>query len=101
MEHVLKCSRDAAAAYARVKGPDDVLTGNAKLGLGRTLTELGRFGEAEKELLEADRVLRAATGVPPERLKQSAESVAKMYEAWEKAEPGKGYGEKAAEWRGR
>ena len=70
-----------------------------RLKLGRALAGLNRFTEAEPELIESERVLSTAQGVPPGRHKQCVEELVKMYESWDKAEPGKGHDAKAAEWK--
>jgi hypothetical protein len=59
---------------------------------------LGRFQEAEQELVEAERVMRIAL-FPQHYLVDVINRLVALYEAWDAAEPGKGYVEKAAEWR--
>jgi hypothetical protein len=72
--------------------------------LGAALAGQGRFGEAEPLLLDGYQGLgeRAET-IPPEyrdeRLREALERVVDFYETWDAAEPGKGYAEKAAEYR--
>ncbi len=93
--------RDAAELYERTQGKDYWLTANARMGLGRTLTGLRRFGEGEGELLAAERVLASAQGVPAGRHQQCVEALVALYEAWEKAEPGRGHAVAAATWQAR
>lgn len=49
-------------------------------------------------LIEAQRVLSTAQGVPAKRQKQCLEALVTLYESWDKAAPGKGRDAKAAEW---
>lgn len=58
-----------------------------------------RFAEAEKPQLEARDIIGRA--LPPDHpiAGEMSKSLAQLYEAWDKAEPGKGYDAKAAEWR--
>jgi tetratricopeptide (TPR) repeat protein len=69
--------------------------------LGECIAARQEFARAEP-LLEtgAERLIIAANG-PVERTRQAIERAVKFFEAWEKAEPGKGHGEKAAPWRAR
>jgi len=91
--------REAIPGFVRVKGKDNSLTGDARMGLARGLIEQKRFGEAEPEIIEAERIFSAPQGIPPDRYKPCVESLVTLYEAWDKAEPGKGYDAKAAEWK--
>ncbi len=68
-------------------GKDDWRVANARLGLGRDLTALGRFEEAERELLEFERVVGLPRFASPGRRRQCTEALAALYEAWHKAEP--------------
>ena len=67
--------------------------------LGIVLADLKRFSEAERELLEAQRVLSSAKGVRPDSLKDCIEALGSLYTEWNKAEPGKGHDAKSAEWK--
>jgi hypothetical protein len=62
------------------------------------LIEQERHAEAEPLLLEAYERMQ-----PPQRQiirkQQALERIVQLYEAWDAAEPGKGYAEQAAEWR--
>jgi hypothetical protein len=48
---------------------------------------MGRFAEAEKDLLEAERVVSAPTGVPAGRHQSGLKTLVQLYEAWSKADP--------------
>jgi serine/threonine protein kinase len=89
--------RDAAERLNARLGNDSRRTAVARLGLGKTLTALARFQEAEQQLLEAARVL--APRIAAASARDARLALATLYETWEKAEPGRGHGEKAAAWR--
>ena len=63
------------------------------------LEGLGRYDHAEVALLEAHDVLTAVLGVTHAQTMEVARSLIAVYEAWDAAEPGQGYAEKAAKWR--
>src|SRR4029077_1160174 len=83
--------REAVATYQSRFGKNDVYVGLNRLGLGITLGKMNRFAEAEVELLEADRVLAIAQGVPPNARQQCYEALTAVYALWDTAEPGKGH----------
>ncbi len=80
----------------------DFLTtlGRARVGLGY---DAERFALAEANLLEAHPIHVAAKDRGPtnKRTLGCVQAVVDLYTAWDKAEPGKGYGAKAAEWEER
>jgi len=92
-------AREGVAMSERTSGKDHSGTGNVRTKLGRALAGMNRFTEAETELIESERVLSTAQGVPPGRHKQCVDELVTMYESWDKAEPGKGHDAKAAEWK--
>jgi tetratricopeptide (TPR) repeat protein len=64
------------------------------------------FAEAEPLLLDAYRAIRADANTPkpskgggPDRTREALERIIRLYESWEKSDPGKGHD--AAEWRAR
>jgi serine/threonine protein kinase/tetratricopeptide (TPR) repeat protein len=93
--------REAVAAAARALPSDDWRTGVVHEQLGRTLAALDRRPEAEIELLEAERIVAAARYAPRPALRRVTNGLVKLYYDWDKAEPGRGYAAKAAEWRAR
>ena len=93
--------REAAELYDRTQGAGFWRTGIARLGLGRSLTALGRFAAAEPELVAAEKILATAQGVPAGRHQQCVEALVALFEAWDKVEPGRGHAAAAAEWRAR
>ncbi len=92
-------ARESTVMFEHLFGSDNWNTGNARLKLGRVLTGLSRFADAEPELVESERVLAKARGAPPGRHKQCLGAIITLYESWDRAEPGKGYDAKAAEWK--
>ncbi len=75
--------------------------------LGRTRVGLGydaeRFALAEANLLDAHPIYVAAKDRGPthKNTRECVTGLVDLYTAWDKAEPGKGYGAKAAEWKER
>jgi hypothetical protein len=61
-----------------------------------------RFTLAEANLLEAHAIYLDAKDRGPTHKDtlECVQALVDLYAAWDKAEPGKGYGAKAAEWRG-
>jgi hypothetical protein len=77
-----------------------MLLGRARAGAGY---DSERFKLAEANLLEAHAIYLEAQDRGPAH-KDTLECVqvlVDLYAAWDKAEPGKGYDAKAAEWRGK
>jgi serine/threonine protein kinase/tetratricopeptide (TPR) repeat protein len=78
---------------------------NMKSVLGESLLEQSRFADAEPLLLEGYAGLVGDPNVPPpgtlgiDRNREALERIIRLYEDWDKAEPGKGYDAKAAEWK--
>jgi len=58
---------------------------------------LGQYADAEANLNEAHDIL-AASPYFPKDLRDCMHALADLYTAWNKAQPGKGYDAKAAEW---
>jgi serine/threonine protein kinase/Tfp pilus assembly protein PilF len=70
--------------------------GRARVGLGY---DADRFKLGEANLLEARQVFVKARGEKDTDTLDCVEGLINLYTAWDKAEPGKGYEAKAAEWR--
>ncbi len=66
---------------------------------GSCLTKLGRYAEAEAALIEARTIITKKMGETHPIAGQMARDLADLYEAWDKAEPGKGHAAQAAEWK--
>jgi hypothetical protein len=72
--------------------------------LGASLTGQGKYTEAEPLLLDAYNQMKASAETIPAdlreaRLHEALERIVKLYEAWDAAELGKGYADKATEYR--
>jgi serine/threonine protein kinase/tetratricopeptide (TPR) repeat protein len=93
--------REVLPVFERSFGANDWRVGSVRLGLGRTLAGSDRPAEAEAMLLEAERVLGTAQGVPPGRYAQCLEALVALYTNWEKSEPGRGHGVKVETWKAR
>ncbi|MBS0191964.1 MAG: tetratricopeptide repeat protein [Phycisphaerales bacterium] len=71
------------------------------LNLGKARSGTGDFAGAEKNLLDARARSAKMRGESHKDTKSCDEAIVLMYEEWEKAEPGAGKKEKAAEWKAR
>jgi tetratricopeptide (TPR) repeat protein len=73
--------------------------------LGRARVALGydpdRFKLAEANLLEAHPLYIKTRGEKHKETLDCVQGLIELYTAWDKAEPGKGYAAKAAEWKGK
>jgi len=91
-----KLGREAVNGWERLKVTDRDELADAHLALGRALAGLRRYPEAERELLEAERMLSRDKST---RQLACVEALAAMYEAWNRSEPGRGHETQAATWR--
>jgi tetratricopeptide (TPR) repeat protein len=66
---------------------------------GSCQRDLGKFAEAEAKLIESRQIIAKTKGEGHPIAKQMALGLQMLYEAWDKAEPGKGYDVKAGEWK--
>jgi tetratricopeptide (TPR) repeat protein len=85
-------AREAIAQHPLVP-QDDLALAFAHLERGRALVALGKFPEAERELLEAERVITTT-----DHFHVGMTAVMALYSTWNEAEPGKGYDGKAQAW---
>jgi hypothetical protein len=67
--------------------PDDRRVLALRVELGRALTLLARFDEAERELLEAQSALSTGGATSAARHKTCCEQLVALYEAWQHTEP--------------
>jgi hypothetical protein len=72
---------------------------DARSMLGCSIARQGRFAEAEPILLKSHADLEKNRLPGDRRIANSNRRIIELYDSWETAEPGKGYAEKAAEWR--
>ena len=92
---------DEAAARTALADNSAVHLGPFLVELGRARAGIAKFPEAEATLLGAHQATAAARPAGHRDLKRAAESLAEMYAAWDRADPGKGHETKASEWSGR
>ncbi len=98
--------RECVAIRKNALPADHWLLPNTASTLGEAISGQGEFSEAEPLLLDAFETLESrASAIPPAysevRLREAAERITNLYDAWHTAEPGNGYDAKAAEWRGK
>jgi tetratricopeptide (TPR) repeat protein len=74
--------RESISLLAQRFGNQDHRLAEARIGLGRTLTALSRFAEAETQLLDAERDLRGADGESNGRHAACVTHLLKLYEGW-------------------
>src|SRR5439155_21418979 len=70
--------------------------------IGGSLLTQGKFADAEALLLQGYDGLAANKNTPRKPrdfLREACERVVRLYEQWDKAEPGKGHGVKAEAWK--
>ena len=73
---------------------EHVTTGALLCRYGEALTGLGRYSEAEAELLEAHEILTEVAGAGDDRTQKAVQALVDLYEAWGKPDM-------AEEWRGK
>ncbi|MBS0189696.1 MAG: tetratricopeptide repeat protein [Phycisphaerales bacterium] len=88
LERALKASRKALP-------PENPGTAYALAGLGVCLAETGKPAEGEAMLVEARGIIAKVMGEDSETCRQMDKELVRVYELWEKAEPGKGHADKA------
>ena len=66
---------------------------------GGCLSRLAKFTEAEPLLIDSAHALQGNSKASEDRTTEAIQRVVDLYEAWNSAEPGKGYDDRAAEWR--
>ncbi|MCY2959227.1 MAG: serine/threonine-protein kinase [Planctomycetota bacterium] len=91
--------REVLEVGSAVRGPLDARTANAKVRLGRCLTVLRRFAEAETLLLEGHARLVEARPEGDADIRVAVERLAELYSAWNTSEPDAARAASAAEWK--
>lgn len=91
--------REALAIHQAGLPPESWRTAVTRCDLGRALTKLGQFSEAERFLLDAHAGLSRTAGDHPRQEQEVMNALVEMYEAWDDVEPGHGRARQAAEWR--
>ncbi|HYV20039.1 MAG TPA: serine/threonine-protein kinase [Verrucomicrobiae bacterium] len=93
--------REALTKYRRVLGAEHPDTLISIDNLGSLLTAQGKHAAAEALLLSEAAVAAATLPTGHEVRVRLTRTITKLYEAWNTAEPGKGYDTRAAEWNAR
>ena len=89
-------AREAVAIADRAwPNSDDAM--RTRVILGRALTGMGRFPQAESVRLEAEGLLPVAPAITPAWRSDCLRALIEMYSGWEKASPGRGHAVKAGE----
>ncbi|MCC6676034.1 MAG: serine/threonine protein kinase [Phycisphaerales bacterium] len=91
--------RRALEIRMHVLPPDDPMLGVAKTFLGACLIRQARYAEAEPLLTEGYEGQARAPGIDDEGRENTIDTIIKLYEKWEAAEPGMGHAAKAGPWK--
>jgi serine/threonine protein kinase/tetratricopeptide (TPR) repeat protein len=90
---------EAIAINDAAFGNQSLQSANARLAHGNALVALGRYRDAETDLLAAQQVFSTAPRATPAHQRQAEEALVRLYTAWDKAEPDKGHAADAQRWR--
>jgi serine/threonine protein kinase/tetratricopeptide (TPR) repeat protein len=93
--------REALVALEQTGTNERWKFGITRQGLGRSLAALERRADAEAELLEAERILAAEPVMARGYRQKCIAALAALYTSWDEAAPGKGYDDKARQWKAR
>ena len=92
-------SKAEPAARKIYTGPNERLLGALLRDLGAARARSDQFAAAEASLTEAYAIFMKTRGEAHADTHASAQALADLYAAWEKAQPGTGHDVNAAEWR--
>ena len=90
--------REALTKYGRVLGKEHAETLISMDNLGSLLSSQGQYAAAEAMLLPGAAIAAARLPMGHDVRLRLTKTIAKLYDAWNAAEPGKGYDARAAEW---
>jgi len=76
--------KEAIAIYRKSPGPSHWLFANSQSLYGVCLTKMGRFSEAEEQLLAAYAGLKSSLGEKHDRTHTAVSRLVSLYEAWDK-----------------
>jgi hypothetical protein len=91
--------REALASLQQTATPEQWKLAIVRVGMGRRYAVLGRFSEAEAELLEAERLLAISEGGSPGYHRRAVQALVDLYAAWDQANPRAGHAAQAEQWR--
>jgi tetratricopeptide (TPR) repeat protein len=86
-------------ALALVPSNPSIFRADIESRLGAYLVAEGHFAEAEPLLIGNFTWIAETVQAAPHKVKEHADRLYELYEAWDVAEPGNGYAETAARWR--
>lgn len=98
LDEAISLYRRAAAGFRIVYGEFHQHTTAARTALAGALLNAKRFGECESVLAEEVAILDVGAEASKDRRLAVIGAMGSLYEKWDIAEPGQGYGAKAAEW---
>jgi Flp pilus assembly protein TadD len=90
--------REALTIRQKKLPPASLDTADSRLALGRVLTELGRYPEAESLLIAAEQAYAQSSTASRRSIERALRDLVELYDTWHKAEPGEGHNAKAAKW---
>jgi tetratricopeptide (TPR) repeat protein/tRNA A-37 threonylcarbamoyl transferase component Bud32 len=90
--------REALTKYGRVLGKEHAETLISIDNLGSLLSSQGQYAAAEALLLPGAAIAAARLPMGHDVRLRLTKTIAKLYDAWNAAEPGQGYDARAAEW---
>ena len=94
--------RECMSIREKTREKDDWRIAEVRRVLAECLTKLTQFAEAEALVIElANAMHQQLIETRASDKAEATQRVVDLYEAWDTAEPGKGYDAKAAEWRTR
>lgn len=88
----------AAQILTRAFDEQHMFVAIARMDLATELTVIGHYADAERELLAACSGLRSTAAGPNVDTLQCARTLSDLYTTWDQVSPGRGYGDRAAEW---
>lgn len=92
-------ARDALAIDESILADSHQMRTHARMELADALVAQNRFAEAEPVLLETHERYKIHRLIDPTERTNAAEHLVLLYRAWDAAEPGKGYADKASDWQ--
>jgi tetratricopeptide (TPR) repeat protein len=99
LDDALAKYREAVGIWERVLPGDHRDITTARSNMARCLFRLERYAEALPEFLEVHRALESRADSQVATRRRVLESLIKLFEAWETAEPNRGHAESAADWQ--
>ena len=93
-DEAVEVAGEAVAVGAAAVGEDHWFVAAFREKLGRCLIEAGRYEEAEAALAPSYEILSSVLGAEHHRTRQTAETLASLYDAWDRPE-------QAGSWRAR